>query len=162
RRLHPAPPRPSRGPHRRPAPPPRVGREKSAGRRVGSSYDPGLPRSPRDAGPPGHRHYTPRVIRIEPTMSPLKPADNRVFMLDARAETMPRGELAALQTARLQQTLRLAYESVQHFREKFDAARVRPSDCRALADITRFPFTEKADLRDHYPFGMFAVPREKL
>jgi len=83
-------------------------------------------------------------------------------MFDSRAETMPRGELAALQTARLQQTLRLAYESVQHFREKFDAARVRPSDCRALADITRFPFTEKADLRDHYPFGMFAAPREKL
>jgi phenylacetate-CoA ligase len=83
-------------------------------------------------------------------------------MFDSRAETMGRGELAALQTARLLQTLRLAYERVPHFRKKFDAAQVRPGDCRTLADITRFPFTEKADLRDLYPFGMFAVPREKL
>ena len=84
------------------------------------------------------------------------------FMFDARAETMPREALKTLQTARLQQTLKHAYANVPLFRQKFDAAGVRPSDLKTIADIERFPFTLKSDLRDNYPFGMFAVPREKL
>ncbi len=85
-----------------------------------------------------------------------------VYMFDRGAETMPRTELARLQTARLQATLRLAYENVAHFRKAFDAAGVKPAHLKTLADITRFPFTLKTDLRDNYPFGMFAVPREQL
>jgi len=77
-------------------------------------------------------------------------------------ETASRAELAALQLARLQWTLRHAYEHVAHYRQAFDRAGVRPADCRALDDLARFPFTVKADLRDNYPFGMFAVPREQV
>jgi phenylacetate-CoA ligase len=77
-------------------------------------------------------------------------------------EIASRDEIAALQLARLKATLKHAYESVLHYRKSFDAAGVHPDDCRSLADLARFPFTTKADLRDNYPFGMFAVPREKL
>jgi len=83
-------------------------------------------------------------------------------MFDCAAETLSRAELKALQTARLRQTVTRAYEQVPHFRRKLDAAGVGPRDLTSLADIARFPFTEKADLRDNYPFGMFAVPRERL
>jgi phenylacetate-CoA ligase len=85
-----------------------------------------------------------------------------VTMFEPRVETLPRPELAALQTARLHLTLKRAYDSVAHFRKKFDAAGVKPGHFQALADIAHFPFTEKADLRDNYPFGMFAVPRDRL
>ena len=71
-------------------------------------------------------------------------------------------ELQALQLRRLQHTLRRAYEHVAHYRRAFDAAGVHPGDCRELADLAKFPFTTKADLRDNYPFGMFAVPRERV
>ena len=84
------------------------------------------------------------------------------FMFDRRAETMPREVLAALQTRRLKQTLERAYAKVEHYRNEFDAASVRPRDFGSLADITKFPFTLKSDLRDNYPFGMFAAPRESL
>jgi phenylacetate-CoA ligase len=83
------------------------------------------------------------------------------FMFDRGAETMPREALAALQARRVKDTLERAYV-LAHYRQKFDAAGVRPADFQSLADIARFPFTLKADLRDNYPFGMFAVPREKL
>ncbi|MEI5572638.1 phenylacetate--CoA ligase PaaK [Streptomyces brasiliscabiei] len=66
--------------------------------------------------------------------------------------------LRALQLDRLRATLRHAYDHVELYREKFDAAGVKPDDCRSLGDLARFPFTTKADLRDTYPFGMFAVP----
>ena len=72
------------------------------------------------------------------------------------------GELAALQLERLQSTLRHAYANVEHYRRKFDAAGVRPEDCHTLADLARFPFTTKADLRESYPFGMFAVPMSQV
>ena len=85
-----------------------------------------------------------------------------VFMYDPDAECMSRDALTALQTTRLKQTLERAYNDVPHFRKKFDAAGVKPSDFKSLADITRFPFTVKTDLRDNYPFGMFAVPREQV
>jgi phenylacetate-CoA ligase len=88
--------------------------------------------------------------------------DRDVFMFDRDVETMPRMALDELQSVRLRQTLEYAYANVAQHREKFDAAGVRPTDCRTLADIARFPFTTKADLRDSYPFGMFAVPREHL
>jgi phenylacetate-CoA ligase len=78
------------------------------------------------------------------------------------AERMSREELTALQLDRLQATLRRAYEHVELYRRKFDAAGVRPEDCRSLADLARFPFTTKADLRESYPFGMFAVPMAQV
>ena len=83
-------------------------------------------------------------------------------MFDRAAETMPRSELTALQLARLKHTLNYAYENVPHVRKKFDAAGVRPEHLKSLADIVRFPFTTKADMRDTYPFGLFAVPREQV
>jgi phenylacetate-CoA ligase len=89
-------------------------------------------------------------------------AASGVFMFDPDAETMPRETLTALQTTRLKQTLEQAYNNVAHYRRTFDAAGVKPSDLKSLADVGRFPFTLKGDLRDNYPFGMFAVPRERL
>jgi phenylacetate-CoA ligase len=71
-------------------------------------------------------------------------------------------ELRALQLERLRWTLRHAYDNVAHYRAAFDAAAVHPDDCTDLADLARYPFTTKADLRDNYPFGMFAVPREQV
>ncbi|MBC7596737.1 MAG: phenylacetate--CoA ligase [Kineosporiaceae bacterium] len=71
-------------------------------------------------------------------------------------------ELRALQIERLRWSLNHAYENVDHYRRAFDAAGVHPDDCRELTDLSRFPFTVKADLRDNYPFGMFAVPREQI
>jgi phenylacetate-CoA ligase len=84
------------------------------------------------------------------------------FMLHRAAETMPRAELAALQLRRLQQTVARAYHEVAPVRRKLDAADVTPDHIRTLADIERLPFSSKADLRDHYPFGLFAVPRQEL
>ena len=77
-------------------------------------------------------------------------------------ETASRDELQALQLRRLQASLAHAYDNVPHYRQAFDAASVHPADCRSLADLAKFPFTTKADLRAHYPFGMFAVPRERV
>jgi phenylacetate-CoA ligase len=78
------------------------------------------------------------------------------------AERLGGDELRALQLERLQWTLRHAYDNVPHYRQAFDAAGVRPDDCTELADLARFPTTSKADLRENYPFGMFAVPREQV
>jgi len=75
---------------------------------------------------------------------------------------LDRAELEALQLERLRTTLRAAYEKVPHYRRAFDDAGVRPDDLGSLADLARFPFTTKAHLRDNYPFGMFAVPREQV
>ncbi|GGV63228.1 MULTISPECIES: phenylacetate--CoA ligase PaaK [Streptomyces] len=79
-----------------------------------------------------------------------------------QGERLDPQELRALQLERLQATLRHAYENVPFHREAFDRAGVRPEDCRSLADLARFPFTSKADLRATYPCGMFAVPRERI
>jgi phenylacetate-CoA ligase len=73
-------------------------------------------------------------------------------------ERASRDELAALQLARMRRSLAHAYARVPHYRASFDGAGVRPEDLRALADLDRFPFTTKQDLRANYPFGMFAVP----
>ncbi|MEU9169762.1 phenylacetate--CoA ligase PaaK [Streptomyces sp. NPDC048420] len=78
------------------------------------------------------------------------------------AERMSREDLRALQLRRLRTTLRHAYDNVELYRKKFDEAGVAPEDCRALEDLARFPFTTKADLRETYPFGMFAVPMDQV
>ena len=77
-------------------------------------------------------------------------------------ERASRDELQALQLQRLQWTLKHAYDNVPHYRQAFDAKGVHPSDCKTLADLSKFPFTAKADLRANYPFGMFAVPRQQV
>ncbi|MEU6770130.1 phenylacetate--CoA ligase PaaK [Streptomyces sp. NPDC046759] len=78
------------------------------------------------------------------------------------AEKLTREELLDLQLRRLKSTLRHAYDNVELYRKKFDEAGVRPEDCGSLADLARFPFTTKADLRATYPFGMFAVPMSEV
>lgn len=71
-------------------------------------------------------------------------------------------ELRSMQLERLKWSLRHAYENVAHYRKSFDSAGVTPADLRSLEDLQRFPFMVKKDFRDHYPFGLFAVPREKI
>jgi phenylacetate-CoA ligase len=78
------------------------------------------------------------------------------------AERASRDEIIALQTKRLAWTLAHAYDNVAHYKKAFDKAGVHPKDFRQLPDLKNFPFTVKTDLRDNYPFNMFAVPREKL
>jgi phenylacetate-CoA ligase len=78
------------------------------------------------------------------------------------AERASRDQIMALQTRRLAWSLKHAYDNVAHYRRAFDARGVHPSDFRELSDLARFPFTAKTDLRDNYPFNMFAVPREQL
>ncbi len=77
-------------------------------------------------------------------------------------ERASRDELQALQLERLKWSLKHAYENVPHYRKAFDEAGVHPEDLKTLADLAKFPFTEKKTLRDNYPFGLFAVPREKV
>ncbi|WP_311137082.1 phenylacetate--CoA ligase PaaK [Streptomyces sp. I6] len=82
-------------------------------------------------------------------------------LLDAGERLSPE-ELRALQLERLRTTLRHAYDHVGFYRTSFDEAGLRPEDCRSLEDLARFPFTTKADLRDNYPFGMFAVEQSRV
>ena len=77
-------------------------------------------------------------------------------------ERASRDELQALQLQRLRWSLQHAYDNVAHYRQSFEAAGVHPADLKTLADLAKFPFTTKKDLRDNYPFGMFAVPREQV
>ncbi len=77
-------------------------------------------------------------------------------------ETASRDEITALQLQRLRRTLQHAYDKVPHYRAAFDAAGVQPDDCKTLADLAKFPFTTKKDLRDNYPFGLFAVPKAQV
>jgi phenylacetate-CoA ligase len=81
--------------------------------------------------------------------------------LDA-IETASRDEISALQLERLKWSVGHAYRNVEHYRKVFDQAGVHPDDIRDLSDLARFPFLSKSDLRDHYPFGLFAVPRQRL
>ncbi|GEC06107.1 phenylacetate-coenzyme A ligase [Streptomyces spinoverrucosus] len=82
-------------------------------------------------------------------------------LLDA-GERLGAEELRQVQLDRLRAQLRHAYTNVPFYRDSFDKAGVHPDGCRSLADLARFPFTTKADLREHYPYGMFAVPRERI
>ena len=71
-------------------------------------------------------------------------------------------ELRTLQLARLKEAVLYSYERVPHYRQKFDAAGVHPGDLKDCSDLARFPFTSKDDLRQNYPFGMFAVPMDEV
>ncbi|GAA2199205.1 phenylacetate--CoA ligase [Sinomonas flava] len=82
-------------------------------------------------------------------------------VLDAE-ETMSRDEIEALQLTRLKETVKYAYERVPHYTRKFDEAGVRPEDLKELGDLAKFPYTTKEDLREEYPFGMFAVPMNEV
>ena len=77
-------------------------------------------------------------------------------------ETASHDEIEALQLQRMQWSLAHAYNNVAHYKASFDAAGVHPNDLKSLADLSRFPFTVKSDLRDNYPFGLFAVPRSEV
>ena len=89
-------------------------------------------------------------------------AATRPFMFDAEAETLPREQLLRLQLRRLRAMLKNACENVPLHRERMRAAGIRPEDLRSVDDLAHLPHTAKADLRDHYPFGLFARPREQL
>lgn len=77
-------------------------------------------------------------------------------------ETASRADLKSIQLEKLKRIVAHAYENVAHYRSAFDAAGVKPDDLKTLTDISKFPFTVKSDLRDNYPFKMFAVPREEI
>src|SRR5258708_31492132 len=77
-------------------------------------------------------------------------------------EVASRDELTAVQIDRLKWSLRHAYENVAFYRRRFDEADVHPTDCRTLDDLRKFPLTTKDDLRETYPFGMFAVPLDQV
>src|SRR5210317_1866582 len=77
-------------------------------------------------------------------------------------ETASRDEIEALQLERMRWSLTHPYTNVPHYKQSFDAAGVHPDDLKSLADLAKFPFTVKTDLRDNYPYGMFAVPREEI
>ena len=91
-------------------------------------------------------------------MSPTRPAPGELEPI----ETASRDEIQALQLQRLRWSLQHAYDNVPHYRRAFDARGVHPGDLKTLADLAKFPFTTKGDLRENYPFGMFAVPRHQI
>ncbi|MFT7254379.1 MAG: phenylacetate-CoA ligase, partial [Paracoccaceae bacterium] len=91
-------------------------------------------------------------------MKDLTPARNTLDLI----EIASRDEITALQLDRLRWSLGHAYANVPHYRAKFDAAGVHPDDLHMLSDLAKFPFTVKSDLRDNYPFGMFAVPQDQI
>ncbi|MCW9033418.1 MAG: phenylacetate--CoA ligase [Alphaproteobacteria bacterium] len=84
------------------------------------------------------------------------------YMFAPELETMPRDQLEELQLGHLQKILQHAYDNVDHYKKAFDEKGVKPEECKTLTDLKNFPFTVKTDLRDAYPFNLFAVPREKL
>jgi phenylacetate-CoA ligase len=84
------------------------------------------------------------------------------MIYDVDRETLPREELEALQLRRLQNLCERVYANVPHYRKRFDEAGVNPSDIKSLKDLKYLPFTEKQDLRNNYPFGLFAVPKDTI
>ena len=96
-----------------------------------------------------------------PSVSSLPLIDERPDLYD-EAERWSIDELRARQLDRLRATLTAAYENVPHYRKAFADKGIEPGDLTSLDDLRRFPFTDKADLRENYPFGMFAVPREQV
>jgi len=89
-------------------------------------------------------------------------AENDNYYFDAEAECMPRGQLLELQLERLKKVIKHAYDNVPHYKKTLDSHGVKPEDLDALEDLKKFPFTVKNDLRDAYPFKLFAVPREQV
>jgi phenylacetate-CoA ligase len=104
----------------------------------------------------------PRYAKIHHRAAGPRPARRATFYFAREIETAPREELQKLQLRRLRATLKNAAEHVPMHRERLKAARVKPQDIRSLEDVRQLPFTVKTDLRDHYPFGMFARPRARL
>src|SRR5512132_2824314 len=92
-------------------------------------------------------------------MAPLRQVP---LIWNPEAETMPRAQLEQLQLQRLQQTVERVCRCVPFYKKQLDAHHVQPRDIRSLQDLTKLPFTSKQDLRDHYPFGLLAVPAENL
>ncbi|MFF3935099.1 phenylacetate--CoA ligase PaaK [Streptomyces phaeofaciens] len=97
-----------------------------------------------------------------PAPTPARRGEPLPHELEDDGERLSRAELRDLQLRQLRATLRHAYDNVELYRKKFDGAGVTPEDCHSLEDLARFPFTTKADLRDTYPFGMFAVPMDQV
>lgn len=83
-------------------------------------------------------------------------------MIWSKEETLSRAEMQALQLERLQETVQRVYEKVPYYRAKMDEKGVKPQDIQSLADLAKLPFTTKQDMRDTYPFGLFAVPKDDL
>lgn len=83
-------------------------------------------------------------------------------MIWSKEETLPRSEIEAIQLRKLKETVRYIYEKVAPYREKMDQAGVKPDEIQSLADLKKLPFTYKADFRDHYPMGLFAVDKKEL
>ena len=83
-------------------------------------------------------------------------------MIWSKEETLSRKEMEALQLERLQETVSRVYEKVEPYRRKMDEAGIKPEDIKSLSDLSRLPFVTKQDLRDNYPFGLFAVPKDEL
>ena len=83
-------------------------------------------------------------------------------MIWSKEETMPRAEIEEIQLARLKETVARVYENVAPYRAKMDAAGVKPEDIKTLKDLAKLPFVTKQDMRDNYPFGLFAVPKDNL
>jgi phenylacetate-CoA ligase len=104
----------------------------------------------------------PRYAKIHHRAAGPRPARRGTYYFEREIETAPREEIRKLQLRRLRATLKNAAENVPTHRERMKAARVKPQDIRSLEDLRELPFTVKTDLRDHYPFGMFARPRAKL
>jgi len=91
-----------------------------------------------------------------------KPAEDQPMLFEEEFETLPREALEALQLKRLVATAERVYATVPFYKKKFDEAGIKPSDLKSLKDLRRLPFTNKIDLRDNYPFGLFAVPMEQV
>ncbi|MBR7165073.1 MAG: phenylacetate--CoA ligase [Clostridia bacterium] len=83
-------------------------------------------------------------------------------MIWSKEETMPRAQIEALQLERLQETVHRVYEKVPAYRKKMDDAGIKPEDVKTLKDLSKLPFVTKQDMRDNYPFGLFAVPKDEL
>ena len=104
----------------------------------------------------------PRYAKLHHRAAAPRAARRAAFYFEPEVETAPREELQKLQLRRLRATLKNAAENVPLHRERMKAARIKPQDIRSLEDLRHLPFTVKTDLRDHYPFGMFARPRADL
>jgi len=104
----------------------------------------------------------PRYAKIHHRTAAPRAARRAAFYFEREVETAPREELRKLQLRRLRAVLKNAAENVPLHRERMKAARIKPQDIRSLEDLRNLPFTVKTDLRDHYPFGMFARPRAQL
>ncbi len=102
------------------------------------------------------------MVRCRRKRSAFDREDMKKMLYNERVETMSREQMRAVQLARLRQVIRRVYERVPFYRERMDAIGMTPEDIRTLEDIQKMPFTVKNDLRDHYPYGLFAEPMENI